>query len=64
VYFVFIYENKRMKPVQSVLRREEEGERENEGGRNLRYIVSTYANISMYPPFSYYMLINFFLNKQ
>jgi hypothetical protein len=31
MYFVSINENKRMKPVESVLRREE-GERENDGG--------------------------------
>jgi hypothetical protein len=45
VYFVSIYENKKMKPVEIVLRR-----RIMEG-INLRYIVSTYiVNITIYPP--------------
>jgi hypothetical protein len=32
MYFVFIYENKRIKPVEIVLRREREGKRESDGG--------------------------------
>jgi hypothetical protein len=32
MYFVSIYENRRMKPVEIVLRREERGKRENDGG--------------------------------
>jgi hypothetical protein len=32
MYFVFIYENKRMKPVEIVLRKERRGKRENDGG--------------------------------
>jgi hypothetical protein len=31
MYFVFIYENKRMKPVEIVLRKERRGKRENDG---------------------------------
>jgi hypothetical protein len=51
-----------MKPVGIVLRREEDkgerrGKRENDGGENLRYIVSTYINITMYPLYNHYMLI-------
>jgi hypothetical protein len=38
-----------MKTVEIVLRRGR-GERENNGGVNLRHIVSTYVNITMYPP--------------
>jgi hypothetical protein len=50
MYFVFIYENRRMKPVVIVLR-----SRGRWGGRimeevNLRYIVSTHVNIRMYLP--------------
>jgi hypothetical protein len=53
MHFVSIYENRRMKPVEIVLRRE--GGREEGRGRmmeeiKLRYIVSTYVNIRMYPP--------------
>jgi hypothetical protein len=34
-----------MKPIEIVLRNEKGNE-----GANLRYIVSTYVNITMYPP--------------
>jgi hypothetical protein len=47
IYFVSIYENRRMKPVEIVLRREGGRERTIEE-LNLRYIVSTYINITMY----------------
>jgi hypothetical protein len=46
-----------MKPVEIVLRRGRKGKREQDGGVNLRYIVSTYVNITMYPLYNYYMLI-------
>jgi hypothetical protein len=45
MYFVFILENRRMKPIKIVLRRGEEGK---DGGVNLRYIVSTYITVTMY----------------
>jgi hypothetical protein len=49
--FVFIYENRRMKSVEVVLRG---GEREEgewwSGWIQLRYILNTYANIRMYTP--------------
>jgi hypothetical protein len=48
MYFVVIYENRRMKPVEIVLRREEEGRRRMEEV-NLRYIINTYINITVYP---------------
>jgi hypothetical protein len=47
MYFVSIYENRRMKPVEIVLRTGR-GMRENDGGVNLRYIVSTFANTTMH----------------
>jgi hypothetical protein len=43
-----MYENK-MKPVEIVLRRRGWGRGRTMEGINLRYIVSTYANITMYP---------------
>jgi hypothetical protein len=42
--FLSIYGNRGMKPVEIVLRR---GKRENDGGVNLRYIVSTYVNVTI-----------------
>jgi hypothetical protein len=39
-----------MKPVEIVLRREEKERVRMMEGLNLRYIVSTYVNITMYPP--------------
>jgi hypothetical protein len=48
MYFVCIYENRRMKYVVIVIRRE--GRRRMMQGVNLRFIVSTYANITMYSP--------------
>jgi cytochrome c-type biogenesis protein CcmH/NrfF len=39
-----MYENRRMKPTEIVLRKGKGNEEE------LRYIVSTYGNIVMYPP--------------
>jgi hypothetical protein len=48
MYFVFICENKRMRPVEIVLSRRGGGRRMER--INLKYIVSTYVNITMYPP--------------
>jgi hypothetical protein len=59
MYFVSIYENRRMKPVEIVLRTGR-GMRENDGGVNLRYIVSTYVNITVYPPVQLVYANNFF----
>jgi hypothetical protein len=59
MYFVFIFENRRMKPVEIVLRRRERGKRRMMEGVNLRYIISTYVNITMCPLYNYYMLIKF-----
>jgi hypothetical protein len=42
--------NRRMKPVEIVLRRRGRGKRMNDEGVNLRYMVSPYVNITMYPP--------------
>jgi hypothetical protein len=55
MYFLSIYENRRMKLVEIVSFNNEGGRREREEGEqwrrvNLRYIVSTYANITIYPP--------------
>jgi hypothetical protein len=48
VYFIFIYENRRVKPVEIILI----GGREKRTmkGLNLRFIISTYVNITMYTP--------------
>jgi hypothetical protein len=50
MYFVSIYENRRMKPVEIVTRIGEEGSQRMMGRVNLRYIVSAYVNITIYPP--------------
>jgi hypothetical protein len=50
MYFVSIDENGRWKPVEIVLRRREGGRGRMMVGINLRYIVSTHINITMYPP--------------
>jgi hypothetical protein len=50
MYFVSIYENRRMKPVEIILRSRERKSRRRMEGVNLRYIVSIYINITMYPP--------------
>jgi hypothetical protein len=56
--FVSIFENRRIKPIQIVLRRGEGGKRENDGGgKSNIYIVSTYVNITVYPLYNNYMLI-------
>jgi hypothetical protein len=47
MYFVSTYENRRMKPVEIVLRSGERGSKE---VVNLRYIASTYIKITMYSP--------------
>jgi hypothetical protein len=43
-----------MKPVEIVLRRGKKKRENDRGGK-----VSTYINITMYPPYNDYMLINF-----
>jgi hypothetical protein len=50
MYFVSIYINRRMKPVEIVLRRGKRGRERMMEGANLRYIVSTYVNITMHYP--------------
>jgi hypothetical protein len=50
MYFVFIYENRKIHPVEIVLQR-----REGRKGRmmervNLKYMVSTHINITVYLP--------------
>jgi hypothetical protein len=51
MYFTLIYENRRMKPVETVLRKSGKvGKGRPMEGINLRHIVSTYVNITMYPP--------------
>jgi hypothetical protein len=50
MYFVFICENRRMKPVEMVPRRGRRRGKRTIEGVNLRYIVSTQVNITMYPP--------------
>jgi hypothetical protein len=61
MYFVFIYENRRMNPDEIVLRSREGGRRRTMEGVNLRYIVSPYVNITMYPPVQI-LYANNFLN--
>jgi hypothetical protein len=46
MYFVFISENRRIKPVRIVLRRGRRGKR---GLTHLKYIVSTHVNNTTYP---------------
>jgi hypothetical protein len=49
--YLFIYENRRMKPVQIVLRRRGGRKGKMMKGTNLiKYIVSTYVHITMHPP--------------
>jgi hypothetical protein len=50
MYFESIYKHRKMKPVKIVLRRGSGRKRENDGGGqiSLRYIVSTYVNITIY----------------
>jgi hypothetical protein len=50
--FVSIKENRRMKPVEIVLRRRGEGEGEWWLGVNLSYIVSTYVKYHSVTPFT------------
>jgi hypothetical protein len=50
MYFVFKYENRRMKPVKIFLRRGKGRRGRTMQGVNLRYVVSTYANIPRYLP--------------
>jgi hypothetical protein len=50
MYFEFMYENRRLKPVEIVLRiRADEGGGKTMEGVNLRYMVSTYVNMTVYP---------------
>jgi hypothetical protein len=55
MHFAFKCKNKRMKPVNIFLRRGR-GEGRMMEGVNLRYIVSTYVSIKMYPLYNSYML--------
>jgi hypothetical protein len=48
MYFVFIYENRRIKPVEIVLRKGEQ-RRENDGGSKSKMYLSSCVNITVYP---------------
>jgi hypothetical protein len=52
MYFVSIYENKRMKPVEIVLRTGGEEKRKNDGGgkSNLDLLLAHILNMTVYPP--------------
>jgi hypothetical protein len=52
---VFIYKNRRMKPLEIVLRREGGGRGKAMEEVNLSYTVSTFANITAYPLYNYCM---------
>jgi hypothetical protein len=56
MYFISICENRRMKPVKIVLRKGGGKRGIMKEGVNLRSIVSTYINITMYHLYNYYML--------
>jgi hypothetical protein len=56
--FVFMYENRRMKPIEIVLRRCCKGKGRMMEGINLRNIVSAHINITIYSFVQCYMLIN------
>jgi hypothetical protein len=60
MYFVVIYEYRRMKPVEIVLRSGGEGRGRMMEWVNLRYFVSTSVNITMYPPVELLYANNFF----
>jgi hypothetical protein len=51
VHFIYLYENRTMKPAEIILIRGNEG---NDGGGepNQRYIVSIYGNVTMKPPYN------------
>jgi hypothetical protein len=65
MYFVSIYENRRMKLVEIVLRSGGGERKENNGGckSNLRYIISTYVNTTIFPLHNSYMLIKLLTEK-
>jgi hypothetical protein len=47
---VFMYENGKMRPVETILRSRGEEIKENDGGLNLTsYIVRIFVNVTMYP---------------
>jgi hypothetical protein len=51
MYFVSIYENRKMRPVEIVLRKGEEGRGKTiEGVILTKIYLSTYVNTTMYPP--------------
>jgi hypothetical protein len=49
MYFVSIYENRRMKPAEIGLRKGERRKKKMMKGVKLRYIVNTYVNFAVYP---------------
>jgi hypothetical protein len=58
MYFVFRYENRRMKPVEIVLRMGARGRRRMMEEVNLTMIYCKHiCKYTMYPPVHYYMLV-------
>jgi hypothetical protein len=53
-----------MKDIEIVLGRRGEGKREKDGGVNLRYVASTYVNITMYPPVQLLYAIKIILKNE
>jgi low temperature requirement protein LtrA len=55
-----MYENRKMTPVETILRMEEGCIKENDGwGVTLIYIVSSFVNVTMYPQYNNNITKNF-----
>jgi hypothetical protein len=52
-----MYENGKIRPVETILRMGGEEIRENDGGGNLRFIISTFVNATMHPQYNNNMTI-------
>jgi hypothetical protein len=52
-----MYVNGKMRPVEIILRMGGGGIKENDRGVNLRYVVRTFVNVTMYPQYNNNMII-------
>jgi hypothetical protein len=59
-YYIFMYKNGTKRPVKTILKRGRGGIKEKDGRdkTKLRYTVSTFTNVTMYPQYNYIILIN------
>jgi hypothetical protein len=63
-HHVLVYENGKMRPVETFLRRRRKGIKENDGRGESHYVISTFVNVKMYLQYNNMLIKTFKINVQ